>query len=128
MALEMEIMFSEGDNAIDWDSWQKNVWCYAPKLGLVFKKGLKVLGLYSGHIKPTSPVNTSIPIPTPISNDDTTQSVDHAKSGNGDDAITSQDEFGLRHKKAKEYKKGQSYLWRSSYQWLHRGKRCIEGM
>lgn len=103
MAQELEIMFSKGKNVIDWDSSQNDVRCYANKQGLAVKKGLKILGLFASHIKPTTPANISVPVPTIILHDDMSKTkIDHNKSDNGDDFINDPADFGTRHEKAGE--------------------------
>ena len=73
MAREMEVMFSESDDPAEWDASKYHVRCYAHKLGLIVKKGLKVIGLAAGHIKPTTPPHFSVPVPTVVLNDDLTE-------------------------------------------------------
>jgi hypothetical protein len=85
MALEMEQMFQEANESVRWESSKNHVRCFAHKLGLVVKHGLNSIGLAAGHIKPTTPANTSIPIPTVILNDDMTEVV--CESDDSDDDI-----------------------------------------
>lgn len=73
MAQEMEEMFLQSDDKVQWDLAKNHVWCYAHKLGLVVKHGLKSIGLAAGHIKPTTPPNTSIPNPSIVLNNDMTE-------------------------------------------------------
>jgi hypothetical protein len=87
MAREMEVMFSECDDPIDWDSSKNHVRCFAHKLGLIVKKGLKTLGLAAGQIKPSTPLNASVPIPTVLLNDDLTEDVINDESDDEDDVL-----------------------------------------
>lgn len=87
MAREMEVMFSECDHPIDWDSSKNHVRCFAHKLGLIVKKGLKVLGLAAGQIKPSTPLNASVPIPTVLLNDNLTKNVINNESDDEDDVL-----------------------------------------
>lgn len=88
MAREMEAMFAECDDPIEWDSSKNHVRCYAHKLGLVVKKGLKVMGLAAGHIKPTTPPNFSVPVPTLVLNDDLTgDAINYDCSDDEDDIV-----------------------------------------
>jgi hypothetical protein len=91
MAREMEVMFSECDDPIERDSARNHVRCYAHKLGLVVKKGLKVLGLAAGHVKPTTPPNTSVPVPIVTLNDDLTEdAINYDESDDDEDVLDSQ--------------------------------------
>lgn len=91
MAREMEKMFGDCEKPVEWDSSVNHVRCYAHKLGLVVKKGLKVLGLAAGHVKPTTPPNVSVPVPTIILNDELTQdAIDYEESDDEDSLPTAQ--------------------------------------
>lgn len=69
MAREMEKAFEDSEYQVKWDSSENHVRCFAHKLGLVVKHGLGSLHLSAGHIKPTTPPNTSVPVPSLILND-----------------------------------------------------------
>jgi hypothetical protein len=86
MAQEMEQMFAESNEKVEWESAKNHVRCYAHKLGLVVKHGLNSIGLAAGHIKPTTPPNTTIPIPSIVLNEDMTEVVG---SDDSDDEIYS---------------------------------------
>lgn len=75
MAREMETMFLKADKPVSWDPQHYHVRCFAHKLGLVVKQGLKCVGIAAGHIKPTTPPNTSFPVPSIVLNDDLTELV-----------------------------------------------------
>lgn len=68
------------------------------------KKGLKALGLSAGHIKLTTPANTSVPVPTIILNDDSS-TIDHEDSDDEDEFVIHQADFGIRHKKFEDEEK-----------------------
>lgn len=90
MAREMEAMFSDCDDPTDWDSSKNHVWCYAHKLGLVVKKGLKVIGLAAGHIKPTTPPNFTVPIPVVVLNDNLTDEAINFDASDDEDDMANQ--------------------------------------
>lgn len=54
MAAEMERMFGEAEDSVEWDSGSNQIKCYAHKLAVTVKDGLKVLNLTTGHTKPTT--------------------------------------------------------------------------
>lgn len=102
MACEMEVMFSQSKNPVAWDSSKNHVRCYAHKLGLVVKKGLKLLGLPAGHIKPTTPPNTSVPIPSIILNDDMEENPIDQDDSDDDDDLHNHQPPNSRHKQSAE--------------------------
>lgn len=54
MAAEMEKMFGEAEQSVEWNSGSNQIKCYAHKLAVTVKDGLKALGLTTGHTKPTT--------------------------------------------------------------------------
>ena len=88
MAQGMEVMFPKCNDPVEWDSAWNHVCCYAHKLGLVVKKALKVLGLAAGHVKPTTPPNTSIPVPiVTLNNNLTKDAINYDKSDDDEDVL-----------------------------------------
>lgn len=63
MAKEMSRIFRDGDDPVHWDSKSNHVRCYAHKLALVVKAGLKSINIDPGHTKPTTKPGREIPTP-----------------------------------------------------------------
>lgn len=75
MAWEMQVMFSESNDPTNWDSSKNHVRCCPHKLGLIFKKGRKVIGLATGHIKSSTSPNLPVPLPTVVLNNNLTNDI-----------------------------------------------------
>lgn len=106
MAQELELMFADSDEKVKWDSSRNHVRCYAHKLGLVVKHGLNSIGLAAGHIKPTTPPNTTIPIPSIVLNNDMTEVVG---SDDSDDDIYAPQLSQARHDPTSDVEDGHDY-------------------
>lgn len=63
MAMEMSRIFREGESPVYWDAKNNHVRCYAHKLALVVKAGLRSIGIDPGHTKPTTTPGREIPPP-----------------------------------------------------------------
>lgn len=63
MAMEMSRIFREGESPVYWDAKNNHVRCYAHKLALVVKAGLRSIGIDPGHTKPTTTPGRGIPTP-----------------------------------------------------------------
>lgn len=64
MATEMSCIFQDGDEPVHWDSKSNHVRCYAHKLALVVKAGLRSIKIDPGHTKPTTTPGLDIPTPS----------------------------------------------------------------
>lgn len=73
MAVEMARIFEECADPVQWNAKANHVRCFAHKLALVVKAGLRSIKIDPGHTKPTTTPGREIPIP-PLALDDTSPS------------------------------------------------------
>lgn len=87
MAIELAAVLANTDDPVIWDAELYHVCCYAHKLGLVVKEGLKFLGIKTSKSKPSIPNN--MPMPIPIIR------VESAKDDDKDQYISYEDDYDL---------------------------------
>lgn len=64
MATEMSRIFGQGEDPVYWNAKANHVRCYAHKLALVVKAGLRSINIDPGHTKPTTTPGRDIPTPS----------------------------------------------------------------